>query len=778
MGFARLGLCILGLTFVYGRASSSTPAEIVNNIEHNDRQSVLTGAIDTLSIVRGNAEFHLGPGMLTMFDFGSGRFAAMTYAGHGRFRFAPPNEVERYQLHKFTDSDTLDGSFGKLTIFFTVALDHFPDTAAFVGGGVDDKAWGQIDKAQSAIFDHLDINITNEIIGDLLSSSPGTYFCAYLESSNAGELVFMEDPSKDDLYGLYELIVYKKWIEDTYVSEPFYNQLCGYSPDNDLPSERGIATIDITRYSIESRIEGSGDMKVKCDIHFIPRRPDPRHARFTWYYKNKLISAMNSEGDSLMVIRRHESADLISRRADESGFGLIFDEPLVVGREDSVELVYECRSLRSIYGIYYPVDISSWYPWNIIRDISFYSMSFDCDDYYQVISCGNLVESVKEKGRCKSKWLTAAQINYASFAVGRFDSRTFQAPNLPTVDVYVMRDIPHTEEAIALLEDYGILSSADMLGTVGRDVTNSMSFFTSMLGACPFDTIPGVELLAQGEGQGSPGLIHLAWSTFQGNDIGGFDESFRAHEVAHQWWGHAVDVESYRDTWISEGLSDYCGMWYYQAAFKDRGAFDFLLNYKKQLIESGGAMGSIGARAGPVVMGRRLLNTKSDDYQQIVYFKGAYIFHMIRYLLHDYKTGSDDAFAAFLNDLAIKYKGKIITTEKLRALLEDHAGGDMRWFFDQWVYGTAIPKYIFSSKWEKSLNGKYEVTCHVVQEDVPEGFQMIVPLTILFDDDKYIHLKIRINQPEADIELPLLPYKPKKIIFNTFDAVLCKVDYK
>jgi hypothetical protein len=50
-------------------------------------------------------------------------------------------------------------------------------------------------------------------------------------------------------------------------------------------------------------------------------------------------------------------------------------------------------------------------------------------------------------------------------------------------------------------------------------------------------------------------------------------------------------------------------------------------------------------------------------------------------------------------------------------------------------------------------------------------------VTILFDDDKYVHLKVMIDQPEMDVDLPLFPYKPQKVIFNSFDAVLCKVKY-
>jgi aminopeptidase N len=129
--------------------------------------------------------------------------------------------------------------------------------------------------------------------------------------------------------------------------------------------------------------------------------------------------------------------------------------------------------------------------------------------------------------------------------------------------------------------------------------------------------------------------------------------------------------------------------------------------------------------------------------------------------------------------MVTKFRGKVITTEKFRTLLEEHLDGDMGWFFNQYVYGTDIPEYKFSSDWqEDSSSGKFKVTCHIVQEKVPDDFQMMVPLTVFFKDDKYVHLKVWVDQPEMDVDLPLLPYKPEKIIFNTYDAVLCKVKYQ
>jgi len=59
-------------------------------------------------------------------------------------------------------------------------------------------------------------------------------------------------------------------------------------------------------------------------------------------------------------------------------------------------------------------------------------------------------------------------------------------------------------------------------------------------------------------------MIHLSFATFLGLADEGEDESFRAHEMAHQWWGIGVEPASYRDAWLSEGFAEFSGMWYMQ----------------------------------------------------------------------------------------------------------------------------------------------------------------------------------------------------------------------
>lgn len=767
--FSIMSVLPLALLILPEISRAQSPQEIVYNIETNDKQSVLAGHIESFAIARGNARFFLGPGELTLFDFGSGRIAAMAFKGDGRFFYTPPNEVEHQQLVKFTGSDVIVDSLKEACFLFTVELDSLPDTAHFARAIVDGDAWKLLKSARHEQFDHLSMNLTNRVLGDLLTAGPGTYFNAYLELEKNGQFVFEEDPINHDFFGLCHLTKYS--------TTEFADVVNAYSPDNDLPSQRGVAPIDITHYDLQSRVEGDGDMLVKCRIRFTPMRWGQRFVYLYWFGGNRLVYAIDSAGDSLFTVRRTEKEGLFTYAANEPGLGLVLNKPLELGRNDSIEICFQCKSIENLTGNYQIRGRTSWYPQNAIRDVATYNMVYNCPKSLDIIGCGNLVESSVVEGRHVTRWVLEKPVEYVSFSFGSFESKTFAVENYQPTKIFMSETIPHSELAL-FLAYFGELSSANMIGRVGADVANSLIFYSSLFGPCPFDTVRAVEFFSVGEGQGSPGLIHLSWDTFQQDDVGGRDEMFRAHEVAHQWWGHLIDYESYRDTWLTEGLSEYCGFWFYQmSSKKTKVCNDILAKWQKNII-SGVGVNSKGGKAGPVVLGYRLFSSKSNDYGVIVYQKGAYIFHMIRYLMHDYDKNSDDAFADLLKDMVTKFRGKVITTEKFRALLEEHMDSDMGWFFDQYVYGTDIPEYKFSSAWQETGDGKYKVTCHIRQQKVPETFQMTVPLTILFKDDKYLHLKIWVDQPEMDVDLPLLPYKPERIIFNTYDAVLCKVKYE
>jgi len=767
-------ISVVGFIFTTGNVVAFDVELFIDNFKNRKDQKVLVGHIDSLAIIRGNAEFYLTDGELTMFDFGCGRPCAMVFDGKVRFIYSPPDEIEHYQLRKLSGKDTLNYKFDKITFFYTIELDNFPDTAPFTRQPIPKEAWKIFERANKDAFNYSGIYIPNHIIGDLLTGSAGTFFYADIWTDKFNHLAFREDPR---CYDVYQLIKMRRagGIQT-------YDVYGGYSADSMLPGQRGLMPIDIKHYEIESKIERGGKMTSKCRIHFTPMRWGRQFFYLFWYDKNKVLFALDSSGDSLFIVNKK----------NEYGIGVVLNKPMIIGEDDYIDINFKCESLRNYWGVFYIDGQTYWYPSNIFWDRATFELTYDCIEDYEVVSCGELIESSNKNGRRFSRWKLERPVNYVSFNLGKFESKDFVVEGIPPVKVYMAENIRHEDMAAYMAKYHGELTSANMIEKIGSDAANSLVFFTWLLGPCPFDTIKVTEIPFR-HGQGSPGMIHLSWGTFQFDDLIGGHEQFRAHEVSHQWLGHVIDNASYRDTWIIEGLADYCGFLYYGSIFDDtKNIKTNLYNWRREIILGGESkkystdlqragidnyitVTSEGSKAGPMVLGRRLNSSKSFDYQSIVYTKAAYIFHMIRYLMHDYKTDSDEAFVAFLHDLLDKYKDRPITTAGLQKLIEEHVQTDMNWFFDQWVYGIHIPTYRFSYDCEQTPDGQFQVTYHVSQKDVPDGFKMVVPLTVVFEDGKFAHLRYWIDQPEQDIQLPLLPLKPKDIKFNTHNAVLCKV---
>ena len=95
--------------------------------------------------------------------------------------------------------------------------------------------------------------------------------------------------------------------------------------------------------------------------------------------------------------------------------------------------------------------------------------------------------------------------------------------------------------------------------TVG-DLAGALQIYTDYFGPYPFDSLLVTETPTY-TGLAFPGLVLLSFQAF-GALHTGEAELFRAHEVAHQWWGVAVEFKDYRDQWLSEGFSNYAAALY------------------------------------------------------------------------------------------------------------------------------------------------------------------------------------------------------------------------
>jgi aminopeptidase N len=148
---------------------------------------------------------------------------------------------------------------------------------------------------------------------------------------------------------------------------------------------------------------------------------------------------------------------------------------------------------------------------------------------------------------------------------------------------------------------------------------------------------------------------------------------------------------------------------------------------------------------------------------------------MLRILMLDLKTMNEDRFTQTMQDFYRSYEGKRASTADFRRVVEAHAGTDMAWFFDQWVYGTALPTYRVSYHTQRGDGGQYRVRLRVEQQGVPDTFLMYVPVTVDLGKDQVARVRVKVTGPVTELDLPPMPTEPKALRFNDLEGVLAEV---
>jgi aminopeptidase N len=107
-------------------------------------------------------------------------------------------------------------------------------------------------------------------------------------------------------------------------------------------------------------------------------------------------------------------------------------------------------------------------------------------------------------------------------------------------------------------------------------------------------------------------------------------------------------------------------------------------------------------------------------------------------------------------------------------VVEKHFGLPMGWFFNQWVYGTAIPTYTFSWRSEPAADGQHLLRIRVRQEDVPGDFVMPIPLLIEFPGGSRAFVRVTVRGEVTEAKLTL-SQQPSRLELNPYESVLAEV---
>src|ERR1019366_1429526 len=189
-----------------------------------------------------------------------------------------------------------------------------------------------------------------------------------------------------------------------------------------------------------------------------------------------------------------------------------------------------------------------------------------------------------------------------------------------------------------------------------------------------------------------------------------------AHEMAHQWFGDLVTCKDWSHIWLNEGFATY-----YQVLFDGhKNGHDALL-YDLY----GNARNVTGVANDTNSIVRRNFNEPSEMFGYLAYPKGAWVLHMLRSQL------GEELYRRCIQTYLERHRYGNVTTEGLRAVIEELSGRSYDQFFDQWLYHAHYPELEMGYSWDE-LTKLAKISIQQKQELSERVLLFNFPLTIRF----------------------------------------------
>ena len=192
------------------------------------------------------------------------------------------------------------------------------------------------------------------------------------------------------------------------------------------------------------------------------------------------------------------------------------------------------------------------------------------------------------------------------------------------------------------------------------------------------------------------------------------NEGLMAHELGHQWFGDKITCGSWQDIWLNEGFATYLSYFYFE---KTDPAVH--LNRLKSLSNS------ITSLPGGSVWVEDTTNVGRIFSSRLSYNKGAYLVHMLRWVLGD--TLFFRGVRQYMNDPKLTYG--FARTDDLKRNLEQISNKDLSEFFKDWFRGEGYPTYTI--KWTQNKNNWAKITVSQITSH-PSVSYFEMPLALKF----------------------------------------------
>lgn len=702
-----------------------------------------------------------------------GKVTGAVFIGQGTLRAeVPPSEFEKNNVKRLLNAETVESDFKTAVLKFT------DDTFDVIGKNkVDAIADAETQKLAAEldprILKETGANLSARVTTSLLNKeNPGFFFANFDGGKRERFSLILDHQNRipTNFFGINGgekglIFAYRSSIFNNDIWMAFYSlndyqrKIVSYSDVNDL--------VDITHYKMDLDLRApKRKLGLKTKVSMTARFSDVSAIPFT-------VGESLSEFDDVRLKKqlRLKTAALGTEMLEftqedwEGGVTVFLSKPLQAGQK--IDLAFELegdfvQQPQSFENCHYPRSTTDWFPRHGYLDRSTFEMSFSHSKSLKIATNGVRQSeeiSPEDKDTMVTKYKMDHPVALITFAMAQFKRYTeeikWDSGEKPTVLEYnSLTEIPIKEDFIM------------------AELNNSVRNFHALFGKYPYDTY-GAAFHPFGFGQGFPSMLMIP-NTDRSNK---YTFAFIAHETAHQWWGNIVAWRSYRDQWLSEGFAEYSGVIYTGRRKDYKAAVNLIDEMRDSLKNPPITRTGIGKgklyEVGPIILGHRLDTSKTyGAYNTLIYNKGALVLRMLHFLFTDPISGNGDAFYAMMKDFVEKHRNDFASTDDFIRVANEHfvktpiaqkyALQDLNWFFRQWVYETSLPSYTMDYTLQDQPDGTCVFSGTMTQENAPEYWAMVLPVTITFGEDRMARTIV----PAVGSKTPFnikLPRRPQKI---------------
>ncbi len=701
--------------------------------------------IRDITIRRDVISISFNRGTIAFLEPIGGRVTGAVFVGSGEILVIPPDPIEKRQLNGFTGSPILNERFTAAMFRFTD--DMYAEILEQSRGRAQEEVraqdlesllpWEQNIGDRSRLLNY-------RLLTDLLGSSADRFFFAEIQGEKLGWFDAIYDQMMAEEVAIVgarspSLPTSQVWASFNRRSE---------ARDPEAVDHEDPSIVDALRYEIDTTIRPDTVLEARADITVRARTDGERVLTFD-LTRTLRVTEVLVNGLPAKFYQHALVPDSDAYQGFDS-FVVVLPGPMRKDEEFRIRSRYTGRVLEPRgEGIYFISERSLWYPNVGMHDPATFDLTFHYPVGHSLIATGDDVERWEDAAMGHSRWTTRGEFFVAGFNYGDFTIEQRDTGSVPlSISLHneietalrnrvaqrafeleesiraastlsaggrrrgVLMPVSPSSEGRSVPREYEAFSTLGMSERVLDEIGSSLDFFAEAFGPYPYGRLV-VSQFPVPFSQGWPSLLYISTFSFmtpeQWDRLGltqapsdVLDTEFvRAHEVAHQWFGNMVSWHSYRDQWIMEALANYAGAMYLEEKH-GADAFRNILDQATERLLTATGEGRTHDDNGPLWLGYRLSTTKvPNGYVETVYHKGTLVVHMLRMLMRDPETSSDERFLAMVRHFLEEFQGRAASTFDLKNIAESHmtdrmdvsGEGTLDWFFDQWVFGTGVPEY-------------------------------------------------------------------------------------